>query len=82
MDGIAVHAIGRGKGIGTKLLTEIRKLGTNEGYDQIRLDVIDINPKAKKLYERVGFKAVKTENFPYLKGILGFGGVTTMVLEI
>lgn len=37
MDGIAVHAIGRGKGIGTKLLTEIRKLGTNEGYDQIRL---------------------------------------------
>lgn len=82
MDGIAVHAMGRGKGISTKLLTEIRKLGVQEGYSQIRLDVIDINPKAKKLYERIGFKAVKTESFPYLKSILGFGGVTTMVLEI
>ena len=82
MDGIAVHAMGRGKGIGTRLLTEIKKLGERDGYKKIRLDVIDINPKAKKLYKRVGFKTVKTENFPYLKNTLGFGGVTTMELKI
>jgi len=82
MDGISVHSLGRGKGIGTKLLTEIIKLGENEGYRQIRLDVIDINPKAKKLYERVGFEVIKTESYPYLKGLLGFSGSSTMVYNI
>jgi len=82
MDGISVHSLGRGKGIGTKLLTEIKELGKNEGYRQIRLDVIDINPKAKKLYERVGFVTVKTESYPHLKGLLGFSGSSTMVFKI
>lgn len=82
MDGIAVRSDARGRGIGTRLLKEIRKLAEQQGFNHVRLDVIDINPKAKKLYERMGFKAVKTESFPYLKGLLGFGGVTTMVLEI
>ena len=82
MDGISVHPLGRGKGIGTTLLTKIKELGQNEGYRQIRLDVIDINPKAKKLYERVGFETVKTESYPFLKGILGFSGSSTMVFKI
>lgn len=82
MDGISVHSLGRGKGIGTKLLAEIKELGKNEGYKQIRLDVIDINPNAKKLYERVGFEIVKTESYPFLKGILGFSGSSTMVFNI
>jgi ribosomal protein S18 acetylase RimI-like enzyme len=82
MDGISVHSLARGKGIGTKLLAEIKELGKNEGYKQIRLDVIDINPKAKELYERVGFETVKTESYPFLKGILGFSGSSTMVFKI
>ncbi|MFQ3232131.1 MAG: hypothetical protein ACI9DO_003526, partial [Reinekea sp.] len=36
----------------------------------------------KKLYERKGFKAVKTERFPYLRWLLGFSGSTTMQLSV
>lgn len=82
MDGIAVRSDARGMGVGSTLLEEIKKYAKQHGYDRVRLDVIDTNPKAKKLYERVGFKAVKTESFPYLKGFLGFGGITTMELSI
>jgi ribosomal protein S18 acetylase RimI-like enzyme len=48
----------------------------------VRLDVINTNPKAKKLYENIGYKSIKTANFPYLERLLGFSGVTTMILNI
>jgi ribosomal protein S18 acetylase RimI-like enzyme len=48
----------------------------------VRLDVINTNPKAKKLYENIGYKSIKTVNFPYLEKLLGFSGVTTMILNI
>ncbi len=82
MDGISVDKDYRGKGIGSKLLDEIAKYASENKYDRIRLDVIDINPKAKKLYEKKGFKPVKTENFQYLKWLLGFSGSTTMEMII
>ena len=82
MDGIAVRSDARGMGVGSTLLDEIRKYAIQHGYNRVRLDVIDTNPKAQKLYERLGFKAVKTESFPYLKSFLGFGGVTTMELSV
>ncbi len=69
-------------GIGKRLLGEIRTFAQIHGFNRVRLDVIDTNPKARKLYERFGFKGVKTERFPQLKSILGFGGVTTMELRI
>ena len=82
MDGIAVHRDFRGIGIGSNLLDEISRYARENKYDQIRLDVIETNPRARKLYERKGFKAVKTEKFPYLRWLLGFGRSTTMVLNV
>lgn len=82
MDGIAVRADVRGRGVGGRLLEELVAYATAQKYKSIRLDVIDINPKAKKLYERKGFVAIKTDTFPYLRWLLGFGGVTTMKLNI
>jgi ribosomal protein S18 acetylase RimI-like enzyme len=82
LDGIAVRADARGLGIGSMLLGEIREYAVQHGYKRLRLDVIDTNPKAKKLYVNLGYKEVRTDNFPYLKNVLGFGGVTTMTLEI
>lgn len=82
MDGIAVQSHARGMGIGKRLLGEIRKYAESHGFNRVRLDVIDTNPKARKLYERFGFIGVKTESFPQLRSILGFGGVTTMELSI
>ena len=78
MDGIAVCSTMRGRGIGSELLRNIQSHAEEQGYTSIRLDVIDINPGAKKLYERMGFLVVKTDRFPFLRSILGFGGISTM----
>ena len=82
MDCIAVHGDFRGKGIGSKLLDEIARYARENEYHRVRLDVIDTNPRARKLYELKGFKAVKTEKFHYLRWLLGFSGSTTMELNI
>lgn len=78
MDGLSVSARMRGMGIGTKLLTELKTFAKNEGYESIRLDVIDTNPGALRLYERFGFQAVKTTRFENLRAWIGFGAVTEM----
>ncbi|MEV5445149.1 GNAT family N-acetyltransferase [Streptomyces sp. NPDC052644] len=78
MDGIAVDAAHRGGGIGGLLLEEIAAVAADHGCRRVRLDVIDVNPRARALYERHGFTAVRTERTPYLRGLMGFGAVTTM----
>lgn len=82
MDGIAVHRDYRGKGIGGKMLEEMAAYAGENKYEKVRLDVIDSNPKAKKLYERIGFRTVGTQRFPYLRWLFGFGGSTAMELNI
>ncbi|MGW0534045.1 GNAT family N-acetyltransferase [Streptomyces sp. NPDC003032] len=78
MDGIAVDARMRGRGVGSLLIEEVATLAAEAGCREIRLDVIDTNPRARALYERRGFTAVRTERTPYLRALLGFGAVTTM----
>lgn len=81
MDGISVDPTYRGQGIGGRLLEEIVRYATENGYNSVRLDVIDTNPRAQKLYERKGFKTVKVEKYGFLRPLLGFGGSTTMELN-
>ncbi|MFI6642793.1 GNAT family N-acetyltransferase [Streptomyces sp. NPDC050504] len=78
MDGIAVAPEHRGKGIGGLLLREIAAVAAEHARERVRLDVIDVNPRARALYERHGFVAVHTERTPYLRRLMGFGAVTTM----
>lgn len=82
MDGISVSSDCRGLGVGTRLLSQLMEHAATSGYTTIRLDVIDTNPKAKRLYERVGFVSTKTEEFEFLRGILGFGASTTMIYDV
>ncbi|MGV6816411.1 MAG: GNAT family N-acetyltransferase [Thiotrichales bacterium] len=82
MDGIAVHSDVRGQGVGSSLLAEIRRYARRYDYERIRLDVVDTNPRAKKLYERIGFRVTKTEQFPWLGRFLGFKKVSTMGLAV
>jgi ribosomal protein S18 acetylase RimI-like enzyme len=82
MDGIGVSPRLRGGGIGTQLLHSLIEYAKNEGYQSVRLDVIDTNPAARRLYERVGFVSVKTQVFPYLKWLFGFGAATQMEFSI
>ncbi|MEU6740044.1 GNAT family N-acetyltransferase [Streptosporangium sandarakinum] len=78
MDGIAVDPDMRGRGVGSLLIEEVTAVAAEQGHREIRLDVVDTNPRARALYERRGFTAVRTEHTPYLRGLLGFGAVTTM----
>ncbi len=82
MDGIAVRHHMRGRGVGTQLLNNLKAYAREHKYDAIRLDVIDINQGARRLYERQGFKPKHTEHFGYLRWLLGFGASTTMVYQI
>ncbi|MFF0477544.1 GNAT family N-acetyltransferase [Streptomyces sp. NPDC004284] len=78
MDGICVDATQRGTGIGGLLLREIAAVAAENDCSRIRLDVIDTNPRAKVLYERHGFRTVRTRRTPFLRKPMGFGAVATM----
>lgn len=78
MDGIVVDPAMRGRGVGSRLLDAIIAYATTEGYGRVRLDVVDTNPRARQLYERMGFIPVRTEQFGWLKPLFGFGASTTM----
>lgn len=82
MDGIAVSREHRGEGIGSELIRHLKAHAKAEGYKTLRLDVINTNPAARKLYERLGFKPTKTQHFRYLKWLLGFSTATTMVCDL
>ena len=82
IEGITVHGDARGKGVGGRLLKEIADYARTQGFSRISLDVVDTNPKAQKLYQRKGFKAVKTQRFPYLRWLFKFGASTTMALPV
>ena len=79
MDGIVVSADHRGQGIGSKLFAELESYCRDQSLTSIRLDVVDNNPGARRLYERLGFEATRTVRTPYLRRVMGFGGATTMV---
>lgn len=82
MDGIVVSQDYRGLGIGTQILETMKAYASTNAYSTIRLDVIDTNLNAKRLYERSGFISIKTESFEFLRGMLGFGASTTMIYKL
>ncbi|MEL6769115.1 MAG: GNAT family N-acetyltransferase [Pseudomonadota bacterium] len=78
MDGIAVAEAARGQGIGSALLARVAEEGRARGARAIRLDVIDGNPRARALYERLGFEAAETNEVGILSSVLGFRSATVM----
>lgn len=78
MDGIFVTQQARGLGIGTALLQAIKDEAAAQGCTEVRLDVIDTNPRARGLYEREGFIAGKVQSLGPLKRLFGFSSATEM----
>lgn len=76
--GIAVHSNYRGQGIGTKLIERVEEYGLKNGYNHLTLEVVDTNPKAHKLYQRLGFKDEKTRHFGFITEPAGFTAATKM----
>lgn len=82
MDGIVVDSSRRGEGIGSQLLAKLCSFAKANEYVNVRLDVIDTNPSARRMYERNGFVPTKTKHFEYLRWFLGFGASTTLLRKV
>lgn len=82
MDGIFVAQAARGQGIGTMLLSAIKDEARQRELPQLRLDVIDTNPRARALYEREGFVAGEVHNLGSLRHLFGFQSATTMIYTL
>lgn len=82
VDGIAVDPAVRGQGIGTRLMAEIAAVGREGRFRWVRLEVVDTNPRAQRLYERLGYRVTDVQRFGYMRRFIGFGGVTTMELDL
>jgi ribosomal protein S18 acetylase RimI-like enzyme len=82
MDGIAVAPAARGGGIGSRLLAALIERAAGEGYHSIRLDVIDTNPGARRLYERMGFVPTRVARLGLLKWLFGFSAATTLEFRV
>lgn len=82
MDGVFVAPDARGGGVGSALLGAVHRRAVALGLGQIRLDVIDENPRARALYERHGFVAQGHQAMGPLRHVLGFRGATTMVKAV
>ena len=78
MDGLAVHDSARGQGIGTALLDAVEAHATKLAKAYVRLDVIDTNPNARRLYERQGYRPVQTIGVGALRLVLPFCNVTEL----
>jgi GNAT superfamily N-acetyltransferase len=79
---IAVDESMRGKGAGTMLLNAAFDYARKIGYKAIRLEVVDTNPAAKKLYERLGFVTLKTSWFGPITSSAGFTAANYMRREV
>ena len=78
MDGIAVAAAARGRGIGTRLPAAVCEHARDLGKSGVRLDVVDTNSRARDLYERQGFVAVERTGIGPFRAVFPFRTVTTM----
>lgn len=61
IDGVAVTHEMRGEGIGSRLFDLLERTASKKRIRTISLEVIDTNPRAKALYEQLGFVEIKTQ---------------------
>ncbi len=60
---IAIDENQRSKGYGTKIIEDIIAYAQKNGYKRVILDADFRNPKAKALYEKIGFKVYNKKSF-------------------
>lgn len=66
---VYVHPAHVGKGVGHALLTESTARCTTAGYRRLRLWVLDANSRARRFYEREGFRADGAEESFEVAGV-------------
>lgn len=82
VDSIAVATAARGQGIGSKLLNAAFQFAVENNYQAIGLEVVDNNPRAKALYERLGFEATTEKSIGIFERWVGFASYYRMVKRL
>ena len=82
VDGIAVNAAARGLGVGTQLMAALDAHARAAGLRAVELEVVDTNPDARRLYERLGFVVLREAHYGRLTAGGGFTGATYMRKEL
>ena len=82
IDGLAVLPAYRGQGVGTRLITALEAWATGQGLSMVRLEVVDTNPRAEKLYRRIGFEAVCEQTVWPVGTLFGFRSSTVMIKSL
>ncbi|MFV0333912.1 MAG: GNAT family N-acetyltransferase [Tropicimonas sp.] len=78
MDGLFVAGEARGMGLGSALIDAVIDEAARRDMDEVRLDVIDGNPRARALYERHGFRPAGQVDLGPFRWLFGFRHSTTM----
>jgi ribosomal protein S18 acetylase RimI-like enzyme len=78
---LVVDASMRGKGIGSLLMQSAFEIAQKNQCTAVVLDVANTNPDARRLYERLGFKLVRTIELKYLPKWIS-SGATIMRKEL
>jgi ribosomal protein S18 acetylase RimI-like enzyme len=65
--------------VGTALIGAFKQKARDSGATSVRLAVIDVNPRARALYERQGFVALETSEIGVFRYVMGFQSSTRMI---
>lgn len=72
LDGIVVAESHRGRGIGTALIAAFEARARDNGFKTVSLEVIDANLRARKLYEKLGYRLVASHTMGPFSRLFGF----------
>lgn len=83
IDHIVVDSRYRSLGVGKLLLNEVEDLARFKSYNFVGLDVIDENPRALVLYQKIGFAIKEHKEVPlWISNKIGVTGVTSMLKKV
>ncbi|TVR62310.1 MAG: GNAT family N-acetyltransferase [Spirochaetaceae bacterium] len=82
IEGIVVANAAQGKGVGTTLMDAVTEWAAQRGYGSVRLEVINSNPRARSLYQRLGFHDTGRSYYGPLTRRAGFTSIWRMRKEL
>lgn len=82
LDGLFVSKADRNQGIGSALIEAVMDEARRQGLREVRLDVVDTNPRARALYHRHGFHSISRSRPGLLRLVFGFRSSEQMVRPV
>ncbi len=82
VDGIAVREEYRSQGIGSALLARVEDYAREHQCDEIILEVINTNPRARTLYARRGYEVTGRRNILFFSRLFHFQSAIQMTKKL